>query len=248
MKRFFTPEHKKVIFFDMNDTLIDQQKTFDSGFLGLIREFTGRWEGQDGGSAEEVLAKYHEECKKMSKAKKKKSLTRDELRKVCLRQALSGLPIPESDTAIRHFFRDLRASRHLHASLFPGVRETLEQLSGRYKLAVISNGDKEQIAAVLERLRLSSLIPAGRVFASSQIGLSKPNPGMFQHALKGVGCKAAQAVMVGDSWKNDIYGATRAGMDAVWINPSHEKKISQRKIGKEKVVMVRRFEQLKSVF
>ena len=34
--------------------------------------------------------------------------------------------------------------------------------------------------------------------------------------------KPEEAVMVGDSWKQDIEGAIKCGIDAVWINPSVE--------------------------
>jgi putative hydrolase of the HAD superfamily len=54
---------------------------------------------------------------------------------------------------------------------------------------------------------------------SEEAGISKPDPGIFQIALDRLEVRAGETVMVGDSWANDIAGARRAGIRAVWFNP-----------------------------
>lgn len=54
---------------------------------------------------------------------------------------------------------------------------------------------------------------------SEEVGVSKPDPGIFTAALARAGCRADQAVMVGDSWTNDIEGARAVGIRPVWFNP-----------------------------
>lgn len=66
--------------------------------------------------------------------------------------------------------------------------------------------------------------PEQNIFTSIKGEYKKPNPTIFQHALKSMDIKSGQSVMVGNSWRNDICGATQSGMDAVWIHPNHAKK------------------------
>ena len=68
------------------------------------------------------------------------------------------------------------------------------------------------------------------VLPSGAVGVAKPNPAFYRMALEAVGVAAADALMVGDSYRADVRGAWAAGMDAVWlhrregitINPSDE--------------------------
>lgn len=53
---------------------------------------------------------------------------------------------------------------------------------------------------------------------SEEVGVSKPHPRIFAVALERAGCRPDEAVMVGDSWVNDIEGARRAGIRAIWFS------------------------------
>lgn len=50
---------------------------------------------------------------------------------------------------------------------------------------------------------------------SEELGISKPDPTIFQHALAKLDCQASSAIFVGDSEEADIRGAKIAGMRAV---------------------------------
>ena len=45
----------------------------------------------------------------------------------------------------------------------------------------------------------------------------KPDIRLFQAGLEKAGCKASEAIMVGDRLDNDIYPAKSLGMKTVWI-------------------------------
>ncbi|MDQ3419285.1 MAG: HAD-IA family hydrolase [Acidobacteriota bacterium] len=53
---------------------------------------------------------------------------------------------------------------------------------------------------------------------SEEVGVSKPASRIFEVALERAGVSADEAVMVGDSWANDVEGARAAGIRAVWFN------------------------------
>jgi HAD superfamily hydrolase (TIGR01549 family) len=101
--------------------------------------------------------------------------------------------------------------------LVPGALEMLQALSGRVRLGVVTNNVVEEQMRKVRELGLEPLLDA--VVISEAVGVSKPNPRIFEIALAQVGCLAADAVMVGDSWTTDIAGAVAAGLRAVWFNP-----------------------------
>jgi HAD superfamily hydrolase (TIGR01549 family) len=53
---------------------------------------------------------------------------------------------------------------------------------------------------------------------SEAAGISKPNPVIFSMALTAAGVHAAESVMLGDSWENDVMGAIGAGIAAAWLD------------------------------
>lgn len=55
------------------------------------------------------------------------------------------------------------------------------------------------------------------VIASAEEGVAKPDPKIFEIALERSGCKAENAVMIGDRIDNDIIPAKKLGMKTVWI-------------------------------
>lgn len=92
---------------------------------------------------------------------------------------------------------------------FGRLKPVLERLSRRYRLGVVSNfyGNLE---GILEAEGLRPLF--GAVADSGVVGVIKPDPAIFLHALKGLGSSPEEAVMVGDSVKRDIAGAKGLGM------------------------------------
>jgi putative hydrolase of the HAD superfamily len=58
------------------------------------------------------------------------------------------------------------------------------------------------------------------VVVSADLGVAKPDPSVFEHALSELGTRKDLAVMVGDSIPKDVDGALAAGLSAVWVNRS----------------------------
>lgn len=53
---------------------------------------------------------------------------------------------------------------------------------------------------------------------SEAAGVSKPDPAIFELALGVAGVSAPEAIMLGDSWTNDVMGALGAGVAAAWLD------------------------------
>lgn len=104
------------------------------------------------------------------------------------------------------------------AHLIPGSLEVLDQLRGRYRMAIITNGIND---VQHSRIRLSGL---GRyfpfIFTSEAIGVFKPSKGFFDEVFAGIGQPAKENVLViGDSLSSDIAGGVGYGLDTCWYNP-----------------------------
>jgi len=82
---------------------------------------------------------------------------------------------------------------------------------------LISNSHR-CLASFQSHFELRGLIAA--TVSSSEHGLMKPHPSIFAAALQLVNVPAAAAVMVGDSVRQDVDGALRAGMRAVLLHRS----------------------------
>jgi HAD superfamily hydrolase (TIGR01549 family) len=81
------------------------------------------------------------------------------------------------------------------------AEQTLRTLSSPYRIGVIAN----QPDGTEERLTKWGLTPFISICPSStEVGLEKPDPAVFQLALSQSGCKPSQAVMIGDRLDNDI--------------------------------------------
>jgi putative hydrolase of the HAD superfamily len=103
-------------------------------------------------------------------------------------------------------------------TLYPDVLETLSALQKRgLALDVISNFDSRLIE-ILEGLGMAGCFE--EVFISSRVGHAKPAPQIFETALKRHNFAPGEAMHIGDSEENDLYGAANAGLLGVLINRS----------------------------
>lgn len=85
-------------------------------------------------------------------------------------------------------------------------------------VGVLSNWE-EWLSPLLARLGMSRHFDA--VTVSGEIGLEKPDAGIFDHALASAGLDrstAHLAVHVGDSWSADVAGARSVGITPVWLD------------------------------
>ena len=53
---------------------------------------------------------------------------------------------------------------------------------------------------------------------SEAAGVSKPDPAIFECALREAGASAHESIMLGDSWENDVMGAVGSGIAAAWLD------------------------------
>lgn len=96
----------------------------------------------------------------------------------------------------------------------------LERLSQSFHLGVVSNftGNLELCLQELGVLRYFSVIAD-----SGRVGVTKPDPRLFKHALSWPGIVARPGWMVGDNFEADIRPAAALGLSTAWLAPMSER-------------------------
>jgi len=82
-------------------------------------------------------------------------------------------------------------------------------------LGLISNVDRD-ITSLYQELGLSAWLQV--VVTSQEVGFNKPQPEIFQEALKQAGVKPSEAIYVGDQHQIDVVGANEAGMRGILLD------------------------------
>lgn len=104
-----------------------------------------------------------------------------------------------------------------YAVPFADSEETLQELQKRYRLGIITNGPGRAQRMKLVQSGLKKYFSDDHIIVSGEIGIQKPDPGIFLEACRRLNVEPAEAVHVGDLYGRDVIGALKAGMQAVWM-------------------------------
>jgi putative hydrolase of the HAD superfamily len=138
------------------------------------------------------------------------------LRRLVLFHALrdAGYAETEAKRLGDESFEVFLQARH-QVELFADVLPTLEQLGEHYTLGVVTNGNADvRRLGLMEHFKFA--------LCAEDLGIGKPDPAPFLEALRLGGAEASRAVHVGDHPTDDIAGAQRAGLRAIWYNPQRK--------------------------
>jgi len=99
---------------------------------------------------------------------------------------------------------------------FDDVASVIAALQARrIGLGLITNGGSAMQRAKVRALGLESVLSV--VAISQELGVEKPDPVIFHHALEILGCPPERAWFVGDHPEIDVRGAVRAGLTGFWV-------------------------------
>lgn len=202
----------RLITFDLDDTLWDVRPVLHSAEL-VLREWLARQAPDLNDFSVEALGAIR---RTLLEAQPELRHRISELRRRILCHALeqAGYPQGEARELAEQAFQVFLEARHA-IQLFPEVHPTLELLANHYTLGVITNGNAD-----VRRLGLADYFRFA--LCAEELGIGKPDPRPFCEALKRAGIAAEHAVHIGDHPSDDIGGAQRAGMRAIWFNPAGE--------------------------
>lgn len=203
----------EVLLFDADETLYDFKKSEKYAFENSIKEFNIDYD-------ENYHYKLYEEINKNIWLEFEKGLITQEKLKVERFRRLSqevNTPFDETEFS-KAYIRHLANASFLYEDSF----ELIKNLSKDYKLAIITNGLKD-----VQSKRIGESIIANyldTIVISEAVNVSKPNPAIFEIALKNLNYKdKSKVLMIGDSLTSDIQGGINFGIDTCWINFSKSK-------------------------
>ncbi len=109
--------------------------------------------------------------------------------------------------------------------LIDGAEQVVHDLHGRIGMVIVTNGIQD-----VQRPRLAGSTLNGcfaDMVISEEIGIAKPEPGIFDAAFSKMGNPDKHDVLiVGDSLTSDIRGGSNYGIDTCWYNPERKPRVN----------------------
>ena len=214
-------ENKKVILFDVYQTLID----IDINDENKKRNQANAWENLVKSLAEYGVKIQSAELIELNKKQqgefyigKDKKIQHHNFCKILgkiLRESF-GIELPEEKicSLIYEYHKIARG----YAYLYPNVAETLAKLKERYILSVASYTQGCFTKSELIELGIDKYF--SYFVYTSDIGFHKASPKFYEQCLEITETKAESCVMVGDNYDVDILIPQKLGLKTVWVkNP-----------------------------
>jgi HAD superfamily hydrolase (TIGR01549 family) len=175
----------KGVLFDWDGTLLDSFQADSSAYLAMFQEMGVTW------GLEELAAHYSPNWYDVYRA--------------------AGLPEHHwsaADAAWRRHYSGFRPK------LIPGARKVLTAVGRRYKLGLVTSGDRDRVLRQLREFRLTKSFHA-RVCSGDTVH-KKPHREPLNFALQCIGLKPANCVYVGDS-AEDVQMAKSAHVHVIGV-------------------------------
>ena len=94
------------------------------------------------------------------------------------------------------------------------TRAVVGELSAHYPMVLVTNF-YGNMPVVLEEFALRGYFK--EIVESSVVGIRKPDPALFALGVKSLGFSPDETVVIGDSYRKDIFPALSLGCKAVWL-------------------------------
>ena len=204
----------KDVFFDLDHTLWDFDKNSALTFQKIFNENNINIE------LNKFLKIYEPLNLNYWKLYREDKIDKASLRYARLADTFQAINYKVSDVTIHQLSEDYIAFLTTYNHLFDNTIEILEYLNPNYNLHIITNGFKEVQQGKLNKAKIDHFFDT--VTNSEMVGVKKPNPKIFRHALKLANANPDQSIMIGDNFEADILGAINIGIDAICFNYHEE--------------------------
>lgn len=188
----------KIIAFDLDDTLYNEIDFVQSGFR-VVAQYTAIKFGLDKNKIYSFLIKT-------LKLNGRGKIFNSMLKKY-------GIYDKKTITKLVSVYRSHKPEIKLDSN----TRKTIKNLKDKYKLALITDGDKNVQRNKVHALKLNDLLDY--IVYTDDYGPSgkKPNTISFKKVLKELGGKPEEMIYVGDNPEKDFIGAKKIGIKTIQI-------------------------------
>ncbi|WP_274473816.1 YjjG family noncanonical pyrimidine nucleotidase [Mangrovimonas aestuarii] len=125
----------------------------------------------------------------------------------------------------------------VHNHLLDDAKPILDYLNPNYRLHIITNGFKEVQQGKLKKSQIHHFFDT--ITNSEEVGVKKPDPKIFNHALEVAKVGSETSLMIGDNLEADIMGALQVGLDVIYFNPTEL-------VAKKNIIQIKQLSELKN--
>lgn len=198
------------VFFDLDHTLWDFEKNSALTFKKILPE------SDVAINFDSFIKTYIPINAKYWKLYREERVSKKDLRYLRLKETFDGLNFEVKDEVINFLAEEYINQLPNFNHLFEGTFEILDYLKKKYQLHIITNGFEE--IQTLKMDKSGILHYFDQVITSESVGVKKPNPKVFKHALSKAETSAELSVMIGDNLEADIQGAIDCGLQVIHYN------------------------------
>ena len=127
-----------------------------------------------------------------------------------------GLECPSNHVEIGECYLNILPTKK---HLLEGAMDILTYTESKgYKMHIVTNGFNEIQAKKIASSGIGRFFE--NVITFENANAKKPDPGIFEFALKCADASVDECIMIGDNWVADIMGAQQYGLDTVYYNPA----------------------------
>lgn len=119
-------------------------------------------------------------------------------------------------TEIDDFVRANQTHYPLMRQPVAGAQALLQALKPNYRIGIVTNNRTTEQEEKLAFLGMTDLVDA--LITSEEVGVPKPDARIFEVAMRYLGARPEETVLVGDNWRADVLGALAVGIRPVWLN------------------------------
>lgn len=208
MPNLLTLPQPSFIFFDLDDTLVDDAIATHHGVEHFFKQYAPNQLAQAHQLWQAALDTYYPAF--LDGEISSQALIRARMRFVLENNTLT-------DESADQLFNEFLACYISNTTLYPDTLSTINKLKKQgIRLGIISNGVDRMQRLKLETAQLSQYFEV--ILTAEQAGIGKPSPRIFEHALSLANSDKSEAWYVGDNLEKDAIAATDAGLVGVLLD------------------------------
>jgi len=208
----------KAMLIDLDDTIIsyDVGMDLDACWLYALRAHMPAVRDDE---AREMVAAIKKRAEWFWSDQERHRIGRQDL--VSARQGIISAALTKWDVRDPALARRMAATygeaRDSQVRVFPDALEAIGLFRSKgVRLALITNGSAETQRAKIRRFNLAGLFD--HILIEGEVGVGKPEAGIYQLALGKLGVSADEAWMIGDNFEWEIAAPQRLGIKGVWLD------------------------------
>lgn len=200
----------KALIFDLDDTLYNQIQPFKRA----VEQFNLLPLKQ----LEALYLAFRYQADELFEASVKGTLSMKDMHTYRMRAAFRDMGM-DITNEMAYAIQEAYAYQQGHLELTTGSKELFAYCQEKgIAVGLITNGPHLHQMKKIQNLNLHRFIPEHLMLISGQVGMTKPDTGIFRLMEKRLNLNPEDICYLGDSYENDVIGAKAAGWKAIWFN------------------------------